>query len=468
MTDRERSLEFFVRAIHAPSSASHVVVTFRVPTAPLSTFLDAVPREMSLMWHPPDGSAAAASGVAAETSLHGMGRLGVLREWVERTFSTMEHRLADDVVEPVVPRVFGGLAFHPGFAHRDPWRAFGDGHFVLPRWTYRREGSHSTLSFASSVEALGRIEERDRALAELDSILPALSYGEGKGSHTRLAAIRPIPTSNVLQGSRSEWYELVLAIKAAIASGKFTKLVAASRCVVMLDQPLDDIEVITRLVAEPSCTRFAFRRNAESFVGASPETLFSKAGRQVKTEALAGTIRSLGSDPPLLRAQQDRLLGSDKDAIEHELVVREISAGLRELADSVSHPPHAETRKIRNIIHLSTPFGAHLRDGVRALDVLSVLHPTPAVGGVPRADAARWIARHELADRGWYTGPVGWIDAADDASFVVGIRSGVIAEKAAHVYTGAGIVAESDGEVEYAEIQLKQLPLLRALGVEIL
>ena len=230
-------------------------------------------------------------------------------------------------------------------------------------------------------------------------------------------------------------------------------------------EPVDDIDVLTRLIAEPSCTRFAFRRAGASFLGATPEALFEKRGLKATTEALAGTIRSLGSEPPLLGAQKAKLLGSDKDALEHAYVVREIDETLRPLAASVTHPTYPEIRKFRNILHLCTPFVAELNATTTAFDLLAAMHPTPAVGGLPRSGAAQWIAQHERHERGWYTGPVGWLDANDDGAFVVAIRSGVITKEMAYVYTGAGIVAESDDEIEYAETQLKQLPLLRALGV---
>jgi isochorismate synthase EntC len=99
------------------------------------------------------------------------------------------------------------------------------------------------------------------------------------------------------------------------------------------------------------------------------------------------------------------------------------------------------------------------------LDLVDALHPTPAVGGVPTASALDWIATHEPAPRGWYAGPVGWFDAAGDGEFAVALRSGLLVGNRAYVYAGAGIVAESDADAEYAETDLKQRALLGALGV---
>jgi menaquinone-specific isochorismate synthase len=120
---------------------------------------------------------------------------------------------------------------------------------------------------------------------------------------------------------------------------------------------------------------------------------------------------------------------------------------------------------VRNLIHLNTPIRGQLRDGAHPVDILETLHPTPAVGGVPRHESIRWIVEHEQSPRGWYTGPIGWIDTAGDATFRVAIRCGVVEPGVAHVYTGAGIVADSNPAAEYHETSLKQRPFLRALRV---
>jgi salicylate biosynthesis isochorismate synthase/menaquinone-specific isochorismate synthase len=92
-----------------------------------------------------------------------------------------------------------------------------------------------------------------------------------------------------------------------------------------------------------------------------------------------------------------------------------------------------------------------------------LLHPTPAVGGEPPEGALDAITRLERLDRGWYAGPIGWMDAAEDGEFCVGLRSALLRDRIAHLFAGAGIVAESDPAAELAETELKLdalLPLL--------
>jgi isochorismate synthase EntC len=147
------------------------------------------------------------------------------------------------------------------------------------------------------------------------------------------------------------------------------------------------------------------------------------------------------------------------------VVVRAIVAGLGDCCVAIEHPPQPEVVQVRNLIHLSTPIRGELRDGAHVVDILEALHPTPAVGGVPQRESSRWIVEHEQSPRGWYSGPIGWIDTAGDATFRVALRCGVVEPAAAHLYTGAGIVAASNPAAEYHETSLKQRPFLRALGV---
>jgi menaquinone-specific isochorismate synthase len=98
------------------------------------------------------------------------------------------------------------------------------------------------------------------------------------------------------------------------------------------------------------------------------------------------------------------------------------------------------------------------------LELVAALHPTPAVGGVPRDDALALIAALEPGPRGSWAGPLGWIDAAGDGDWVVGLRSATLSGATATVWAGAGIVAASDPEAEQAEVAVKLAPVLEGLA----
>ncbi len=217
-------------------------------------------------------------------------------------------------------------------------------------------------------------------------------------------------------------------------------------------------------MTEKNCTHFAFRRAESSFVGASPESLFVKSGATLATQALAGTC-SRWSPGETHAARSAQLLASSKDRAEHEFVVAAIRDALAPLCTAVVVAAAPEVLILRNILHINTPFQATVRPTTHVADLLEALHPTPAVGGVPGHAAREWIVEHEDGNRGWYSGPVGWLDMRGDAEFRVAIRCGVLNRNRAYVFTGAGVVSDSDEIAEYLETGLKQQPMLRALQV---
>ena len=124
-----------------------------------------------------------------------------------------------------------------------------------------------------------------------------------------------------------------------------------------------------------------------------------------------------------------------------------------------------EVFRLGNVQHLATQFVGTSKNDVNVLDFVNALHPTPAVGGMPLAPALEMIRRVETFDRGWYTGPVGWVDRQGFGEFAIALRCALIRERDAFLYAGAGIVSASDADREYEETTLKLKPLLTALGV---
>jgi len=198
-------------------------------------------------------------------------------------------------------------------------------------------------------------------------------------------------------------------------------------------------------------------------MGASPERLYRRTGRAIETEALAGTRpRGEGAADEALRAE---LLADDKERREHRIVVDGIREALAGLCVNVREDPTISVLQLRNCQHLFETVEGVLANGVTDGDVLRALHPTPAVGGTPTVDAVRWIAALEPFDRGWYAGPVGWI-GRDSAEFAAAIRCGLACGDSLRVYSGAGIVAGSTPEREWAEIENKMSNFLEALATQ--
>jgi salicylate biosynthesis isochorismate synthase/menaquinone-specific isochorismate synthase len=208
-----------------------------------------------------------------------------------------------------------------------------------------------------------------------------------------------------------------------------------------------------------SCFCFCCGTSEAAFIGASPELLLRRSGASVSTVALAGSARR-SSDPAVDDHLGEQLMRSDKDRREHAIVAERIARALRPHAVWVEAASEPEIVKVANIQHLATPVVAQLAEPRSAVELAGLLHPTPAVGGEPKEVAKAVIAELEQMDRGWYAGPVGWMDATEDGEFCVALRSALLRDREAHLYAGVGVVAGSDPAAELAETEIKLGALL--------
>ncbi len=158
------------------------------------------------------------------------------------------------------------------------------------------------------------------------------------------------------------------------------------------------------------------------------------------------------------------LVSSDKEREEHAVVVAMLREALAPLVEWIDVAPRPEIVRLRHVQHLLTAVSGRLRDDGDVLTLVERLHPTPAVGGSPRGLALELIAEEESFERGWYAGPLGWVDRHGDGDFVVALRSGVIDGRRASLFAGCGIVADSDPAREWDESSHKLLALGSALG----
>ncbi|MCA1691448.1 MAG: chorismate-binding protein, partial [Actinobacteria bacterium] len=157
------------------------------------------------------------------------------------------------------------------------------------------------------------------------------------------------------------------------------------------------------------------------------------------------------------------LRSSPKELDEHRFVVEDVRRRLDPLCRSISvNGP--QVVGLSSVTHLATSVAGRLRSPPpSALALAGHLHPTPAVGGQPRDVALATIAELEGFDRGLYAGPVGWVDSRGDGDWAVALRCASVDGRRAVLSAGAGIVAGSDPDAEWAETQAKLEPMLRAL-----
>jgi len=312
--------------------------------------------------------------------------------------------------------------------------------------------------------------------AEAVLTVPARVVGrdtDGRGWITHIgprleSAPAPLPRATrftVRAVEQRGWWEHAVEVALDdIAHGRFEKVVLAREVLVEADTPFEPRAVLRRLRSQqPGCILYA----DAGFVGATPELLVRRTGITFECRPMAGTAP--GSVAAEVAA---RLSASGKDAREHRYVVDAMHDALGPVAAIIDVPDTPVVEHFGSLAHLVTPILGTLApvatagaDAPSALDLARRLHPTPAVGGTPTDAALDAIRRLEPFDRGPYAGPVGWVDARGDGAFAVALRGAELDGTRALLRAGAGIVAGSDPESEWAETVLKFEPMLRALVV---
>ncbi|MGI9606226.1 MAG: isochorismate synthase [Acidimicrobiales bacterium] len=273
----------------------------------------------------------------------------------------------------------------------------------------------------------------------------------------------PWPTKVVVTPGRpaDEWRDSVVAVaRDRVASSSLEKAVLARELVVTGDAPFDPATIVERLDHRfPGAMVFAI----DGFVGASPELLVSRSGRLVNAHPLAGTA-ARSADTTADEESKTALLASSKDRSEHNITIEWLLNELRPACSYIDAEPEPSVVTLANVHHLGTIVEGMLSEpAVSILDLVAAVHPTPALGGAPQADALALIAELEGFDRARYGGPAGWVDAQGNGAFAVGVRTAQLTGDRATVCAGVGVVAQSDPQAELEETQAKFGALLGAL-----
>jgi menaquinone-specific isochorismate synthase len=354
------------------------------------------------------------------------------------------------------PIFCGGFAFAGSGGAAAEWSSFAPAQLVLPELAIVRRGDEAWITLAAVVEgdeapdAVG-----ERLEARLASLRPAA-----------MPLIDPSPTqaARVAGAAPPEHYEGAVARAVElIARGEVQKVVLAREVRVHAGAAIDVAAVFGALRdVFPSCFSYCVGAPDAAFLGASPELLVRRDGSRAQTVALAGTTRR-SADPSVDDHLGEQLLHSAKEREEQAIVSGRIEQTLKPVSLWVAAAEEPVLVKVQNVQHLATPIRAQLRDPLPVVELAGLLHPTPAVGGEPCERAVRLIPELEGLDRGWYAGPVGWTDLAEDGEFCVALRGGLVRDDTAHLYAGCGIVRESVPAAELAETEIKlqtMLPLL--------
>lgn len=260
----------------------------------------------------------------------------------------------------------------------------------------------------------------------------------------------------------SAWKARVSTAVNRIQGGALDKVVLARDFTGIASENIEPRTILRKLAAEyPSTWSFA----VSGLIGATPELLLRLSRKMVTSRVLAGTISKTGDDERDL-ALAASLARSSKDLEEHIYAVQSVADALEPLCTSTNVPESPYVLHLANVMHLATDVTGALAEKLAHVDaftILEKLHPSAAVCGTPREQAASLIAEIEGMSRGRYAGPVGWIDAAGDGELGIALRCGQIQGRSIRIFAGCGVVAGSDPDKELAESEAKLIPMRSAL-----
>lgn len=406
---------------------------------------------------------------ADEFALAGVGAVATFTPEGTDRFATADHAWADLLAGALVedpsdgaagtgPLLMGGFAFDPEGPRTLRWRDFPATRLTVPRLQVAVTHGACWLTTTVLVTPDGRPDVDPAELA----CLRAAVLDDTVEAPREIAGESDAVLAYADARSAAGWRATVCDAVRAIHAGELEKVVLAREVLATAPRDFDIVDTLRHLrAAHPTCYIFGCWHGGSAFIGATPERLVRLEGCDVQASSLAGSA-SRGGTPEEDAAHAAELFASAKDRAEHEIVRRALCAGLAEVCDDVTAASEPSLLTLPQVHHLHTAVRARLREGHSLLQLVGRLHPTPAVGGAPRAAALHFIHEHERMDRGWYAAPVGWLQR-ERGEFAVALRSALVTGAEAALFAGCGVVADSEPDQEYAESLLKLRPMEAAL-----
>jgi len=370
------------------------------------------------------------------------------------------------------PLLLGGFSFSDTEPSLDsPWAGFPAARLVLPQLLLThhpqtREGpSRAALSLYAWITPQSNLDFELAQLTDRITWIETQFYNSDASANDLALPHAPNPDLHVVESPEETYVEAARAALDEIASGALEKVVLARSCTVETPGSFDAARVLRNLRENyPSCFIFAASRYGISFLGATPERLLALRGEEIQSEPLAGSMRR-GATPEQDTQLAQQLRESKKEQAEHAVVVRAIREALEPFCVELHVSESPSVLVLPGIQHLKSTLRGRLRASAAhsILEILGTLHPTPAVAGTPRERALAWLSDNEGFERGWYTGPVGWVNDRGEGDFAIALRAALLRGNRAHLHAGAGLVAGSVPEAELAETRLKMRAALSAI-----
>lgn len=370
---------------------------------------------------------------------------GTLDELKTTVFQKLQYIKLDESID-MKADLFGGMRFDDKKSS-DEWMDFDMVGFHLARWQFDLEKN-------AGIFIIEKDELEKQGLVRY--ILHTLEGIERSSVKVRISSIK-----SEHEIFPEEWKNLVKETLNVLDSD-FLKVVLSRQLLVRMDEHIDLNFIINRLLDEAGTYIVYFERKNSVFVSKTPEKLFNVFNNKLLTNAIAGSIPRT-QDDRVNDANKAEFLRDEKNLFEHIVVRDSIIEDIKAYTHDIMYDYKPSIMENRYIYHLYTPIEAVLNEDANLFDVLYQMHPTPAVGGLPKNLAQEYIKEHEFYTRGLYAAPLGFISENNDAEFVVALRSMLIKGSSATLFAGAGIVEGSDPELEYVETTTKFRPMLNVL-----
>jgi len=401
-----------------------------------------------------------------EFYLVGLGSVHEITAGEESRFSKTEKQWRQFLEEAIIYNphqapgtgvtALGGMDFDPRKEKSKQWENFKPSQFTVPEYmlAHNVEGTYFTVNM---------VVDKDSETAD---IVRQIRETEDIFAQTPKVSQETSSIEKTEEMDPQKWKQKVSEAKEEIKQGKAEKIVLARQLYLKFNQK-PDIASILQLLEQTQNNSyiFAFEKDDTCFIGATPERLVKLSGDELLSTCLAGTAPR-GETAEEDQRLANQLLMDKKNRQEHQLVVQMIKNAMNHYCSVLDIPENPTIRPLKNMQHLYTPVRGTLKSGYSIFNVIEELHPTPALGGLPKEASLEFIRKRESLDRGWYGAPIGWMDSNRNGEFAVAIRSGLIQGYEASLFAGCGIVADSDPEEEYRETSIKLQPMLSVLGGE--
>lgn len=348
----------------------------------------------------------------------------------------------------------GGMAFDPLRKPAKLWQNYPTSQLTIPEYLIVKSDRAYYMTVNVYVDVCTQIEQLMEEIREMQTLLT-------KEVHIKAGTSQHILAKKEIK--KKKWLASVDEAVATIKREEASKIVLAREIRVTLNKSVNVTRTLRNLLqGQQNSYIFAFEHGTDCFIGASPERLIKVEKDSLLSTCLAGTA------PRGKTASEDKQIAEDllhdhKNREEHDYVVQMITKNIAAVCDEIEMPAGPVVLTLRNLQHLYTPISARLKPTYTVFDIIERLHPTPALGGVPRTESLAFIREQEVLDRGWYGSPIGWLDSNHNSEFAVAIRSGLIQDDEVSLFAGCGVMRDSDAAMEYEETNVKFLPMLHAL-----